>query len=195
MTIAPSPPPTGLLTYEDYLAEDEINRRYDIIDGVRRFMASPTWQHQDILFDIGTAFKTYQRTTGTAFAAIAPLDVLITRTPILRTRQPDVLLISRETLDAAGGIPQKGVLEAAPELVVEIISDSDRQQVIDDKLSDYIRIGVQEAWLVWPETRTVQVFHLTADSPILATTYSETQAVVSLSFPELTVPVADIFRT
>ena len=25
--------PTGLLTYEDYMAEGEINRRYDILDG------------------------------------------------------------------------------------------------------------------------------------------------------------------
>jgi Uma2 family endonuclease len=129
------------------------------------------------------------------FAAIAPLDVLITREPRLRTRQPDVLLIARETLEAAGGIPQQGVLEAAPELIVEIISDSDRQKVIDGKLADYIRIGVQEAWLAWPETRTIQVFRLTAAGPLLAATYSETQSVVSLTFPDLTVPVADIFRT
>lgn len=195
MAIAPAPPPVGLLTYEAYLAEDEINRRYDIIDGVRRFMPGPTWQHQDIVFNIATAFKMYQRSANSAFAAIAPLDVMIARTPKLRTRQPDVLLIARETLEAAGGIPQRAVLEIAPELIVEVISDSDRQQVIDDKLSDYISIGVQEAWLVLPEMRTVQVFRLTTAGPLLAATYSETQTVQALSFPDLTVPVANIFQS
>ena len=34
--------PAGLLTYEGYITEGEINRRYDIIDGERFYMASPT---------------------------------------------------------------------------------------------------------------------------------------------------------
>jgi Uma2 family endonuclease len=39
---------TERLTYEQYLAEPEIRRRYDIIDGVRVFMTNPTIQHQEI---------------------------------------------------------------------------------------------------------------------------------------------------
>jgi Uma2 family endonuclease len=194
MTIAPPPPPAKTLTYEDYLAEDEINRPYDIIGGVRRFMSSPTWKHQRIADKTTRAFLTFEETSSLGLALSAPFDVMIERFP-LQTRQPDVLFISHTQLATIGGVPERGAIEAAPELIVEVISDSDRQQVIDDKLADYIRIGVKEAWLAWPETRTVQVFRLTADGPVLAATYSETQSVVSLSFPGLTVAVADIFRT
>ena len=43
---SPSPPARDLLTYEQYLVEPEIVARYDIIDGVRIFMANPTRRHQ-----------------------------------------------------------------------------------------------------------------------------------------------------
>ena len=39
---------TDRLTYEQYMAEPEIRRRYDILDGVRVFMTNPTIQHQKI---------------------------------------------------------------------------------------------------------------------------------------------------
>ena len=37
------------ISYEDYLSEGETNWRYDIIDGVRVGMASPTAYHQRIV--------------------------------------------------------------------------------------------------------------------------------------------------
>lgn len=37
MTIASPPPASALLTYEQYMAEEEIVARYHIVDGVRTF--------------------------------------------------------------------------------------------------------------------------------------------------------------
>ena len=79
------------LTYEQYLAEGEINRRYDIIDGVRIWMPNPTVRHQDVLFNIATAFKAFGRVSGQGRMVVAACDVLITYQP-LHTRQPDVLV-------------------------------------------------------------------------------------------------------
>src|SRR5690348_6077789 len=46
MAIAAKTDSPERLTYEQYLAEGEINERYDILDGVRIFMPGPKWRHQ-----------------------------------------------------------------------------------------------------------------------------------------------------
>ena len=185
--------PPGLLTYEAYLAEREVNRRYHIIDGVRIFMAAPTWRHQRIQFNINQSLHRFEEDGGIGLALGAPLDILIRRDS-LRTRQPDVFYISNERLAIAGGVPEKGVLEIAPELAVEIISDTERRRDIDEKIADYIAIGVKECWLVWPETQTVEVLLLTPEGAERVATYDDTQTLQSMTFRHLTVAVAEFFK-
>ncbi|HZO90647.1 MAG TPA: Uma2 family endonuclease [Chthonomonadaceae bacterium] len=191
--VKPSSPPE-VLTFEQYMAEGEINRRYDIIDGVRIFMPGPTWKHQRIADKITRSLLAYEEKSGVGMAFSAPFDILIRRVPKLQTRQPDVFFITHQTLTRGGGIPEKGVLQVAPELVVEILSDSETERRVGDKLTDYISIGVKEAWLVRPETRTVEVLRLTPNGPVSAATYDQTQTLQSLTFPDLTVAVADFFK-
>ena len=91
--------------------------------------------------------------------------MLIRRIPKLQTRQPDALFISHARLAEGGGIPEIGPLEIAPELVVEIISTSETQRRLNDKLTDYVAIGIDECWVVRPEERTVEVLALTPLGP------------------------------
>jgi Uma2 family endonuclease len=192
-TRTPLPTPE-LLTYEAYLAEGEINQRYDILDGVRIYMPAPTWSHQEILLNIAEALRGYQRASGSGRVVVAPFDVIIRRVPKLQTRQPDVLFITNDTLTRGGGVPKRGGLEVSPELIVEILSDSERQHMVAGKLADYITIGVKEAWLVRPDAQTVEVVRLTPNGPVPVTTYDATQTLQSLTFPDLTLPVADFFQ-
>lgn len=188
------PPAPDLLTYEQYMAEEEICLRYDIIEGVRMDMAAPTWAHQEVLLNIAEILRGYQRASGKGRVAVAPLDVLIRRLPRLQVRQPDVLFITHAQLAKGGGIPARGPLEVAPELVVEILSDSERQSMIAGKLADYLAIGVQEAWLVRPEAQTVEVVRLTSSGPVSVAVYEAAQRVQSLAFPDLSASVADCFQ-
>ena len=137
--------------------------------------------------------RQYARVTGIGKANVAPFDVLIRRFPKLQTRQPDVLFVSFARLAQAGGRPAKGPLSVAPELVVEIISDSETQRILEEKLADYCEIGVEECWVVRPETRTVKVLALSASEVRSVVVYTEPQAVASVVFAGLSVAVADIF--
>ena len=193
MAITTPPPASKLLTYEEYIAEGVIEGRYDIVDGRRIFMAAPTWEHQDIVGNIYIGLRTYQAETGKGKALIAPFDVLIRRTPRLQTRQPDIFFISSEQLAKVGGVPKISFLEVAPELVVEIISDSETEQRVQAKITDYIEIGVRELWRVRPETHTVEVLRLTPDGPKVVAVYDETQTLQSLTFSDLTLSVAALF--
>ena len=185
--------PAKTLTYEAYMAEPKTEGRYDIINGVMVFMPGATWDHQTIAMNFVELLRRFGRETGIGKANTAPFDVLIRRLPKLQTRQPDVLFISFERLAQVGGRPVKGPLEAAPELVVEIISDSETQRILEDKITDYLSIGVDECWVVRPDARTVEVLALTPDGARTVATYGDGQAVASVVFAGLTVPVADIF--
>ena len=193
MAIAP-PPTAKLLTYEAYLSEETVYRRYDIIEGMRVFMPAPTWQHQRIQSNSLLLLRGYETQSGRGYAVGAPIDVLIRRQPRLQTRQPDVLFIEHQTLARGGGIPTGGPITVGPELIVEIVSSSDRESVLAGKLDDYCDIGVQEAWIIYPDTHTVEVQRLTPAGPVPVAIYPENTTFASLTFPDLTLAVADFFR-
>jgi Uma2 family endonuclease len=46
----------------------------------------------------------------------------------------------------------------APELIVEIVSLSDRWQEVEDKISDYFSVGVEQVWVVHPPQQTIYVY-------------------------------------
>jgi Uma2 family endonuclease len=194
MAIAPQTTSAETLTYEDYMAEGEINRRYDILDGVRIYMTNPTRRHQRILGNIYILLRNYEFASGWGQALMAPCDVLIRRNP-LRTRQPDVLFISNAQLARCGDPADPAPLEAAPELVVEILSPTETRAIRSDKLADYQSVGVQECWVVSPDTQTVEVLRLTPELVESVATYENDQTLRSVVFPDLTVPVAEMFAS
>ncbi len=181
-----------LLTYEDYLSEGVVYGRYDIIDGVRHFMPNPTPLHQEIAGAIYELLRAWQRKTRLGRTFMAPRDVLVRINP-MRTRQPDVLFISNERI---GGQPltEPAPFGQAPELVVEVLSDSDTRQMRFAKIRDFCAIGVNECWLVSPETESVEVLRLTSEGPVQEALYGLGQTLQSITFSDLTLALDDIFR-
>ena len=192
-TEAPAAPTTYELTYDAYMAEPETEGRYSIINGVREYMAGATWRHQRVSKNTSKAFDRYEEMSGLGITVYAPFDVLIRRSPKLQTRQPDVLFISQARMTQGGGIPVKGPFNATPELVVEIISDSETERILGGKITDYMEVGVGECWVVRPDAATVEVLALTPDGARSVAIYGEGQVVESLVFAGLTVSVTDVF--
>ncbi len=183
---------TQYLTYEEYLAEETIKRRYDILDGVRYFMPGPTFLHQDIALNLGEILRRYERQSLSGKAAIAPCDILIRMSP-LRTRQPDVFFISKERLAQCN--TAVAPLLAAPELVVEILSPSESRRSVGEKLADYCAIGVQECWLVRTEEKSVEVLRLTKEGFESVGVYNAQESFQSLALTNLSVNVSEIFAS
>ncbi len=191
MVIAQPTPALKRLTYEQYMAEGEINQRYDILDGVR-FVTNPTRRHQRILQNLLRSFEDYQRASATGQAIIAPCDVLISRYP-LRTRQPDILFISNERLAQNPPPEDPAPLSPAPELVIEIISPADTPAVLADKIADYQSVHVREIWVARAVLQTVEALLLTPTSVQVTATYGVGDTVQSTVFPGLSCAVSDIF--
>ena len=182
--------PAPVLTYEAYMAEPEVKGRYDIVHGVRVFQPSVSWRRQRIIGHLSSAVFSRRRTHGD-HPVISPFDLLIRREP-LQIRQPDLLLISHERLMRNGGPPEIGPLEVGPELVVEIVLEEDTEQVLRDKIADYMEIGVNECWVVRPDAQTVEVLTLTPGGAQSLAVYGPGEEVQSVVFAGLSVSVTEV---
>jgi len=185
-------PPAATLTYEAYMAEPQTEGRYDIVNGVRIFMPGATWRHQRIANNISRSLYAFEERSGLGITVSAPYDVLIRRVPRLGTRQPDVLFVTHERIARGGGVPDVGPLEVAPEIVVEVVSNSETQRILGDKLTDYVEIGVNECWVVRPEDRTVEVLALSPQGARSVRVFGDGEVVASVVFADLSVAVADV---
>jgi Uma2 family endonuclease len=178
---------TRKLTYEEYLEGPEIKARFDIVDGVMITAPTPTLEHQRILGKLFLLVDQFvsERQLGEVF--FAPLDVIIQREP-LRTRQPDLLFVSN---DRAGIMEE--YIQGPPNLVAEILSPRNTRRDVDDKLSDYGRLGVEECWLVSPEARTVEVLRLDQQSLKRTSIHGLGDQVRSSVLTDLSLAVGDLF--
>ncbi len=70
-------------------------------------------------------------------------------------RKPDVSVILGERL-TANQIPD-GWLTIVPDIAAEVVSPNDLADDLERKVEDYLAAGVRLVWVVYPETRIVQV--------------------------------------
>ena len=146
----------GRLTYEEYLNTPEIEGRFDIVDGEIIPAPSALPGHQIINRQFFIILDPFIVERGIGELLYAPLDIVIRRAP-LRTRQPDLLLLSNESF---ARMDQTAPIEETPELVIEILSPSNRRRHVEEKLRDYASIGIPECWMASGEAQTIEVLNL-----------------------------------
>jgi len=71
-------------------------------------------------------------------------------------RRPDVSFV--KTGRFPGDVLPKGWAKIPPDLVVEVLSPNDLVYKLEEKLSDYRKVGVPLIWVINPESRTVMVY-------------------------------------
>jgi Uma2 family endonuclease len=177
------------LTYEDYLHLPEDGKRHELIDGEHYVTPAPIPGHQSIvvnLLRILTSFV-HEHRLGRVFTA--PVDIVLSEVDVV---QPDVLFVARERLDL---VTEKN-LRGAPDLVVEVLSDSTRRTDEITKRHLYDRYGVAEYWIVDPVLETVKVYRRAEEG--LARRHELSlergETLTSPRLPGLEIPLAEIFE-
>ena len=101
----------------------------------------------------------------------------------------DVAFVAKDRLPS--GRPSKeNVPEIVPNLVVEVLSDTNRKGEIKRKLRDYFEAGVELAWVIDPKTRTGREYVAVDDSSFIAADgYLEGGTVV----PGFRLSLAEVF--
>ena len=143
------------LTYEDYLLFPDDGKRHEIIDGDHYVTPAPRTKHQRVLSQPDCRYWVLSLNNGAwAWSCAAPSDVILSDENVV---QPDLLFVST----ARAGIVTEDNIRGAPDLVVEIISETTRKKDEVTKRKLYERFGVQEYWVVDPELETVKIFRRT----------------------------------
>ncbi|MBO0932396.1 Uma2 family endonuclease [Fibrella aquatilis] len=83
----------------------------------------------------------------------------------------------------------------APDLVVEVLSESTKKNDRNVKFEDYAAHGVTEYWIIDPMRQTIEPFSIDADTQEYAAlgTFRVGQSVSSVVLPGFTIPVKAIF--
>lgn len=103
-------------------------------------------------------------------------------------RAPDAAFVRADRVPTQGA--RAGFAELAPDLVVEVVSPSDRAGAIAAKVLDWLDAGVAVVWVVHPEHRHVVVHEAGGTARIV-----RGDAVLDGGpvLPDLRVPLEDLF--
>ena len=103
-------------------------------------------------------------------------------------RAPDIAFVSRERVEATGTLT--GFRSGAPDLVVEVLSPSDRIGKVEAKVKQWLETGARMVWVVSPKLKTVTVYRSLSDIVTLTEKASLDGGDV---VPGFQIKVADIF--
>lgn len=175
-------------TYEDYLLFPDDRQRHELIDGDHYVTPSPTTKHQRISLKLSTTLTNFLRRSPLGEVFAAPYDVVLSDLDVV---QPDLLFIAK----AHASLVTDKNIRGAPDLVIEILSETTRKtdELVKRKL--YERYGVSEYWIVDPELETVKVCRLTDQGygRIAELTREAGDALSTPLLPGLQIPLIDIF--
>jgi Uma2 family endonuclease len=143
-------PPKTMLEVWESLPEGTLCQ---LINNKLIMSPAPLDIHQVILNEINVEIAIFLRKNKIGQIRIAPYDVHFSKQNIL---QPDILFIKNENLDKV----EKNGLYGVPDLVIEILSPSTSQLDYEEKKVVYERFGVEEYFIVDPNSKSVESFFL-----------------------------------
>ena len=173
-------------TYVDYLDFPDDGQRYEILDGEVFVTPSPIPDHQRVSRCIQQELMAWAEAHPPTEVFYAPIDLILADDTIL---VPDLLVILERSVVTSRGI------EAAPALVVEILSPSTRGRDRGLKRERYARAGVEEYWIVDPSARTIELYVLQDGSALRAEgSFQDTDVVRSKALAGFQMAAARAFR-
>ena len=184
-SMAVTAPKKRKFTYEDYLMTPD-DQRYELIEGDLIMTPSPVPYHQWLLKNIAFDLEKFVREKKMGKIFYAPCDVYLDNENVL---QPDILFISKERLNIIG---EKNI-QGAPDLVIEILSESSAYRDMVKKKKLYAQFGVKEYWIIDPGEKTVEIYTLKNDTFMLMKRFSEKDVLESPLLPGLKIKLLQVF--
>ena len=175
------------LTYDDLesIPQEREGDRHEIIDGELVATPAPVPNHESITINIVGALLPVIRDGKLGRLYTAPIDVRLSPDNVL---MPDIIFVARERRLIVGA----KVIEAAPDLVVEILSPGTRHRDLGVNRGLYARFGLREYWIVDPDDHTATVLSLTGEEYV-PLPVNDDGTIRSAVFPGLDLTVEVVF--
>ena len=171
------------VTYEEWLQMPEVdNAIEEVIDGEIILMPPAKALHAFVADFICDELK--RQLDRTQYAILTTNFGLIISERPLTCRVPDVAVLDKI-------IPEDGYFRFA-HIAVEVRSPSETRRMTERKLQDYEAARTPEVWVVSPNDRTVEVFHL-EDNALERTAILHGGMLKPRAFPHVQIDIAEIW--
>lgn len=145
--------PTVRYTYRDYLTiPEDPARRHEIVDGELHVSAAPRVRHQQVVGNLLSLFGGLVREHRLGELLPGPVTVRLRDDLVL---EPDIVCVRRDRMEI---VDPEGGIHGPPDLVVEVLSPSNRAYDRELKRKRYLENGVPEVWIVDADERSVEVW-------------------------------------
>ena len=146
-------------TYADYLTWQFQERVELIIGEVFKMTPAPSSRHQSVVSSINSSFHQFLKGKKCKVFP-APFDVRLPASPDASDEhtetvvQPDVTVVcDLSRIDIKG-------CKGAPDLVVEVLSETSVKRDLQQKYDLYQQADINEYWVVYPAEKSISVFVL-----------------------------------
>jgi Uma2 family endonuclease len=163
-----------LISVEEYLASS-FRPDCDYVDGHIEERNLGEWGHSKIQGKLVGYLLAHYGKDG-----IEILPELRVQVKPQRFRIPDVCVVLED--------PKERVLTKPPFLCLEVLSPEDRMTRVEERIKDYLDMGVPYIWVLNPETR--KAFCATSAKGLVEVT----DGILRTENPVLEVPLSEIFR-
>ncbi len=177
----------------EFMPEDE--NRYELIEGELTVAHSPHLDHQQLASNLNTEFGIYLKKKPIGRIVQTPGIIFSEEDAVI----PDLVFATHETVRVsviADGKKFAGKFNAAPELVIEILSfgkkDIERDRVIKREL--YGKYGVKEYWVVDGMFNTIEVYRLEEKGLERIKRFEINESIETPLLPDFSLKLTDIFR-
>jgi Uma2 family endonuclease len=172
------------VTTAEYLRSPETTRPLELVFGMVREPAAPSWDHQDVVARLLVLLREHVDARRLGDLVSAPVDVVLDADRHLVV-QPDICFVAA----SRRGII-RGRVWGAPDLVVEVLSHGSRTYDRRRKLGWYRRYGVREYWVVDPVARQIAVNDFASDARLA---FGARESLRTRVLPRLRLEVGRVF--
>src|SRR4051812_37398951 len=150
------------VTTAEFLTVDLGPGRHELVRGEIVTLPPPEYSHGFVCLNIGVKLHTFGNQTGHGHVASNDASVDVGGDSV---RGADVCYYSeaRWPRDRVGKEPPP----CPPDLVVEVVSASDRPRDVLDRVGQYLGAGVPMVWVANPEPRTLAIYRADDVTPVV----------------------------
>ena len=144
-----------LLTADELLRLSTTDRRYELVKG-ELFETPPAGgRHGSVAMRVGASLNSYVRSNDLGEVFAAETGFILHRNPDT-VRAPDASFVAKDRLPRRE-LPT-GYMDVIPDLVVEVVSPSDREREVLDKVEEWLQAGTRLVWVIYPAARSATVY-------------------------------------
>jgi Uma2 family endonuclease len=153
-----APPVKEKLMTGDEALELGIDRPFELVNGTIVYMDCTGDEHGILESELARSLGNFNASQKIGWVLSGEVG-LYTRHDPDTVQGVDVIFISRQRLS----MPTGKAIRVAPELVMEIVSPTDRWSDPRSKIAEYFAIGVERVWIVEPEKKQLLVYRTPTD--------------------------------